>query len=110
MKIEESFVYTTTFSYAAASILALIGFPALEGIDPILQSLTFGFAAIVLNYARVRPEKRFLRKILAAIYGGLASASFGGIQKWRSYANGYGFLGPAMALWDLALAVALLGK
>jgi len=108
MKIGESFVYTTMFSYVAASILALIGFPALEGIDPILQSLIYGFAAIILNYARVHPEKRFLRKVLAAIYGVLASASFMGVQKWSSYANGYGFMGPLMALWDLALAVALL--
>lgn len=39
MKIGESFVYVTTFSYAAASIFALIGFPALEGIDPIARAM-----------------------------------------------------------------------
>jgi len=108
MKTGESFVYATTFTYLAAAAASLLGYPAMEGIHPMLQALGYGGFALVLNYARSHPENRDLRMALAALYGGLAGMSFSGIQKWKSYAYVDGVMGPAMALWDLALAVALL--
>jgi len=108
MKTGESVVYATTFSYVAAAAASLLGYPAMEGIHPILQALCYGSAALALNYARAHPENRDLRMALAALYGGLAMASYSGIQKWTSYAIADGVLGPAMSLWDLTLAVALL--
>lgn len=108
MKTGESVVYATTFSYLAAAAASLLGYPAMEGVHPVLQALGYGGAALALNYARTHPENRNLRMVLAALYGGMAAASFSGIQKWKSYANADGVMGPAMALWDLALAAALL--
>jgi len=45
---------------------------------------------------------------LAAVYGVMAILSFSGIQVWIHYAGDKSVLGPAMAAWDLALAIALL--
>lgn len=108
MKTGESVVYATTFSYLLAAVASLLGYPAMEGLHPMLQALSYGGLAFALNYARVHPENRDLRMALAALYGGLGMASFSGIQKWKSYAIADGVMGPAMALWDLTLAVALL--
>jgi len=108
VKTGEALIYITEFSYISASIASIVGYPALEGLHPLAQSAIFAGMAGALHYARTHPENKAFRKALSALYGCLAPLSFTGIQKWKSYIGDPSILGPAMALWDLALAIALL--
>lgn len=106
-------IYITVFSYLAAAIATLAGFPVMKGIGPLMvntatQGAFYLAMAILLGYAFIHPEIRTLRYTLAAVYGILAMLSFSGIQVWINYAGSNAYLGPAMALWDITLALVLL--
>lgn len=103
MKWNNALIYTTIWSYAAAAVSAMLGYPAMEA-DIFMQTALYFAMALLLFIALSRKE---IRPYLAGLYGCLAMISFSGIQKWISY-NGTTSLGPWMALWDLALAIALL--
>lgn len=106
-------IYITVFSYLAAAVATLAGFPAMESIgtypvDAATQGAFYLAMAILLGYAFIHPEARRLRYLLAAMYGVVAMLSSSGIQVWINYAGSNAYLGPAMALWDITLALVLL--
>jgi len=103
MKWNNALIYTTIWSYIAAAVSAMLGYPAMEA-DIFIQTALYFALALLLCVALSRTE---IRPYLAGLYGCLAMISFSGIQKWISY-NGTTSLGPWMALWDLVLAIALL--
>ncbi len=100
-------IYATAFSYFAASTAALIGYPALQGIPPTQQAIFYFALGTVLAFICLNPIKH-VRYFMAAFYGATAAISFAGIQRWINYNGSSEILGPAMAAWDLALAVALI--
>ena len=108
-------IYATIFSYLAVAAATLLGFPAIERIGPYpmdaaTQGIFYLAMAILLGYTFIHPEARRLRYLLAAMYGVVAMLSFSGLQVWVNYAGAGDYLGPAMAIWDLALALVLLGE
>jgi len=100
-------IYATAFSYFAASLASLIGYPALQGIPPTQQAIFYFALGTVLCFICLNPIKH-VRYFMAAFYGATAAISFAGIQRWINYNGSSDILGPAMAAWDLALAVALI--
>lgn len=105
MKWSKALIWATIWSYFAAAVAALGGSPAMEGIPAPYQAIFYTLMGIIL-YAQLHYENNTLAIILTALYGFLAMLSFSGVQQWINY-YGTTSLGPWMALWDLALAVAL---
>ena len=113
MKWNKALIYTTIISYLTALVVTgILRIPVMEGVPLLAQTLTFlvfgGLLLQSLNPRGLNPQSQdLLCAIMASIYGVLAPLSFLGIQKWINY---YGTLslGPYMAIWDLALAIALL--
>jgi len=108
----ENLLLVTAWSYAAAAVLALSGWPAMEAIgneviSPIFQACIYACLAALLAFSWTSRAPRWLLHALAGFYGASAGLSFMGIQRWISYADAGDLLGPAMAAWDLAVALAL---
>lgn len=95
------------FSYVTALVFLLFGYSALDGIPTTAQAFMFGVMAILLFEININPSLTKTRYVAAIIYGVMAPLSFLGVQKWNNY-HGTTSLGPWMALWDLALAIAIL--
>ncbi len=103
----EAFIYASGFSYLAASASSLVGYPAISAafLPDKIQAAFFFVMFITLSISKLNKK---LRWGLASFYGMSAMWSFSGLEPWVCYnVAGYN-LGPAMAAWDLALAVALL--
>lgn len=103
----DAFIYASSFSYLAAALSTLIGYPVMDSrLLPL--SLQVGFylvAFLLLLMSRVLSSVKW---VVAGFYGMAAMLSFSGLQPWICYAGDMNLLGPIMAGWDLALAVALL--
>ena len=106
MKWSRALIFTTIFSYFTASAAALMGYPANAGIDASIQALIFGVMGLLLSFCAVQDRPQ-LSASLSIVYGILAALSFSGLQVWIDYSGAGASLGPWMALWDLAMAVAL---
>jgi hypothetical protein len=104
MKWSQGLIFASIFSYVSAVIMTLLGFPPLSGLSISIQVIYYVGAIIVLSLS---PKYRLLRVFCAICYGIAAMMSFSGIQTWTNY-DGNLALGPYMAVWDLALAVAML--
>jgi len=102
----EALIYTTCFSYLTATLFSINGYPAIriDFIPTYVQALFYLVMPILLILSR---RYRPLRWSLSGLYGFLAITSFSGIQPWVTYSGDSSFLGPMMALWDLALGVSL---
>ena len=101
----KALIYTTSFSYLGAAVVTLMGLPVQDNVSPLGQALISAafFVALLTSL-----KYRLFRLPLAALYGVLAGLSFSGIQSWINYAGDRSILGPGMAAWDIALAIALL--
>jgi hypothetical protein len=98
-------IYVTSFSYLGAVTTSIGGFPLLTNLHPIIQALGFlCLFFILLSSFRYRKMKW----VLSAFYGIAAILSFSGLTHWTYYYGDPSLLGPAMAAWDLILAIALL--
>ena len=105
MTWNKALIYTTSFSYLGATVVTLMGLPILDYVG----SFTQGIFYIAMSFILLLSLKySVFRMPLAAVYGVMAMLSFSGIQTWIYYAGDSSILGPGMAAWDLALAVALL--
>ncbi|MHA2220169.1 MAG: hypothetical protein ACXACY_30170 [Candidatus Hodarchaeales archaeon] len=101
----KALIITSCFSYLGATVVSLMGLPIMEHIDVFTQSINY---LVMFTLLLLALRYNVLRIPLAAVYGVLAMLSFSGIQVWINYAGDKNILGPAMAAWDLALAIALL--
>jgi hypothetical protein len=104
MKWSHGLIFASIFSYVSATIMTLLGFPPQSGLSSSIQVIYYVAAIIVLPLSL---KYRSLRVFLAIGYGFVAMMSFSGVQIWINY-DGNLALGPYMAVWDLALAVAML--
>ena len=107
MNTQKAFLLVTAAGYGFASVAALLGYPAMENVNPLIQAVGYAVQGVALAASAQYPGFKPLKYVLATVYGGLSVASFSGIQKWKDYAGGQP-LQPAMALWDLAVGVAVL--
>jgi hypothetical protein len=105
MTWNKALIYTTSFSYLGATVATLMGLPVMDNVGSLPQALMYAAMFVVLLLSL---KYSHLRMPLAAGYGVMAMLSFSGIQRWIYYAGDRSILGPWMAAWDLALAVALL--
>ena len=105
MTWNKALIYTSSFSYLGATIATLMGLPVMGYINPIAQAICYITMFLVLLLSL---KYNVFRLPLAAVYGVIAMLSFSGIQTWVNYAGDSSILGPGMAAWDLALAIALL--
>lgn len=105
MTWNKALIYTSSFSYIGASVATLMGFPVMANLTPLMQAI---FYLVMFAILQLSIKYGQLKYPLSAIYGILAMLSFSGIQRWIHYAGDMSILGPGMAAWDLALAVALL--
>ena len=87
--------------------MTIAGYPPMTGLSPFVQSIGYILAAVILS-VYFTYNNTILGGILAIIYGILAVLSFSGVQQWINYNGASDYLGVAMALWDLVLAVAIL--
>lgn len=111
MKWSRALLLVTGFSYIGAAFLTLVGYPPEATLPPYLQAVLYVCLGIFLFVASIFKRRvDFVDYLLAAIYGVLAVFSFSGIQKWINYNGSPDFLGVAMAVWDLAVAVSLLDE
>jgi hypothetical protein len=101
----KALIYTTGFSYLGAAIVAFMGLPVQDNVSPLGQALMQATLFVALFTSL---KYSLFRLPLAALYGVLATLSFSGIQTWINYAGDRSILGPSMAAWDIALAIALL--
>jgi ABC-type Fe3+-siderophore transport system permease subunit len=101
----KALVYVSSFSYLGAVATSLGGYPLMTSIHPVSQAIFF-LLAFVLLLSSLKMRK--MKWVLSAFYGIAAILSFSGLTSWASYFGGPGTLGPAMAAWDLVLAIALL--
>ena len=101
----KAIIYVTSFSYLGGVATSIGGYPLIINIHPVTQAIFFlvAFFLLLLSFKR-----RKMKWVLSALYGIAAILSFSGLTSWTSYFGGPGTLGPAMAAWDLILAVALL--
>lgn len=105
MNWSKALIYVTSFSYLGAVTTSIGGYPLLTNISPYIQTLGFlSLFFILLSSLKYRKMKW----VLSAMYGIAAILSFSGLASWASYYGGPSLVGPAMAAWDLALAIALL--
>ena len=98
-------VYVTSFSYLGGVATSIGGYPLMTNIRPVTQAIFFLIAFFILLSSL---KMRKMKWGLSAFYGIAAILSFSGLTSWTSYYGGPETLGPAMAAWDLILAVALL--
>jgi hypothetical protein len=105
----DALIFTSSFSYVSALIAAVLGYPAMrpDAFPVYLQGILYVsmFFLLLLSFL-----DRRIRWVVAAGYGLSAMLSFTGLQPWVSYMGDSQLLGPAMAAWDLLLAVALLTR
>ena len=103
----DAFIYASSFSYLAAALATLIGYPVMDSrLLPLYLQVGFYLVAfLLLLTSRVLSSMKW---VVAGFYGMAAMLSFSGLQPWICYAGDLYLLGPIMAGWDLALAVALL--
>jgi len=107
MKSKDALLYTTVFTYIGAALFVLVTrVPLIEGINYLLEGTMYLLFASLITVAQYY-RNYTLKMSLAGLYGIIAGFSFSGIQPWINY-NGTTSLGPFMALWDIALAIALL--
>ncbi len=107
MRWSEALIFASIFSYVAAAATTLMGYPSQ---DPGLysSSLQIAFYLTMPLLLALSRSYRPLRVVLAGVYGVVAMLSFSGVQRWVNYNGDSSLLGPAMSVWDLSLAVALL--
>jgi CheY-like chemotaxis protein len=107
MRWSEALIFASIFSYVAAAATTLVGYPSQ---DPGLysSSLQIAFYLTMPLLLVLSQSYRPLRVVLAGVYGVVAMLSFSGLQRWVNYNGDSSLLGPAMSVWDLTLAVALL--
>ncbi len=107
MSKSRAFIFTTAWSYIGALAVTIAGYPPMTGLSSLAQceiyALSAAFLFVYLSY-----QNTTLGRILGVLYGILAGLSFSGIQQWVNYNGASDYLGVAMALWDLSLAVAIL--
>ena len=101
----KALVYVSSFSYLGGVVASLGGYPLMPKIHSVSQSIFFLLASFLLLSSL---QMKKMKWVLSAFYGIAAILSFSGLMSWTSYFGGLGTLGPAMAAWDLILAVALL--
>ena len=107
MRWSEALIFASIFSYVAAAATTLMGYPSQDpGIFP--SSLQIAFYLTMPLLLALSRSYRPLRVVLAGVYGVVAMLSFSGVQRWVNYSGDSSLLGPAMSVWDLSLAVALL--
>ena len=104
MRWSQSLIIISSASYLGAIVLVLVGYPPVMGLSDRFQLLyyLFGFLTcfITLKYKQTG-------YFFAFLIGFFAFLSFSGVQVWINY-DGDLSLGPFMALWDIALGLALL--
>jgi CheY-like chemotaxis protein len=103
----DALIFASIFSYLTAAGTTLMGYPSQ---DPGLfsSSLQIAFYLTMSLLLTLSWSYRPLRVVLAGVYGVVAMLSFSGVQRWVNYNGDSSLLGPAMSVWDLTLAVALL--
>ena len=101
----KALIFTSCFSYLGATVVSLMGLPVMGHIGVLSQSISY---LVMFTLLLLALRYNFLCIPLAGVYGVLAMLSFSGMQVWINYAGDKNILGPAMAAWDLALAIALL--
>jgi len=107
MNSKKALIYTTIISYIMAGLYVLVtGVQFQAGIHKLLEGTMYIVLAGNILVAEYYENKR-LKTILVCLFGLLAPFSFSGLQKWINY-SGTTSLGPFMALWDIAMAIALL--
>ena len=99
----QALILTTAFSYATAMVYSFFS-PTPILVNTPNEGIIFGIMGIILVGCLFFEVVRYFSM---ALYGMLAPLSFLGVQKWNNY-HGTTSLGPWMALWDLALAIAIL--
>lgn len=100
MKAADAFLATTSASYFAATVL-----PAQfeKTVSPVAQKigyLAMGSLLAVLVLSGESKHSKVLAGVLGAAYGGLAIASYGGLQDWGGIGQNL-----FMSAWDLAVSV-----
>ena len=105
MSWSKALIYVTSFSYLGGVTTSIGGYPLLTNVNPVVQALGF-LSAFFILLSSFKYSK--MKWVLSAVYGVLAILSFSGLSHWASYYGGPSLLGPAMAAWDLVLAIALL--
>lgn len=107
MRWSKSLIMASIFSYVAAAATAILGYPPIDPafIPPLIQAMFYALMGIALL---LQFRVRQLKPAVMILYGLAAMLSFSGLEPWINYAGSNVALGPAMALWDLALAVAVM--
>ncbi len=101
----KALIYVSSFSYLGAATTSIAGYPLLANLHPVIQAIAWlSLFFILLSSLKYRK----LKWGFSAFYGIAAIVSFSGLSHWASYYGGPNLLGPAMAAWDLVLAIALL--
>jgi hypothetical protein len=101
----KALIYTSSFSYLGAVIVTIGGYPPVTNISPWFQTLFYLSAFLTLLASFKYPQ---IKWFFAAFYGLSAMWSFSGLMSWGYYFGDTNITGPAMAAWDLSLAMALL--
>ena len=105
----DAFIYTSSFSYLAAIISSLCGYPIMDPkiIPTFTQITAYYLLFILLQFSGMSAKIRIL---LAAGYGIAAMLSYNGLLPWMNYYGNNALSGPFMAAWDLAIGMALIKK
>lgn len=104
---QKALIGTTIVSYGTAIVATAAGHPPLADIAPNVQMLQYATVGGLLSLHLLFPGNKWLRYGIMGFYGMAAGLSFSGLQKWNWDGVPQPILGPAMAAWDLALAVAV---
>lgn len=107
MKASKALVLASIAAYGVGIAATLSGSPPIADIPANAQIAMMAGMGGLLSLHLKYPRNEWLKIALTLAYGGLAAASFGGLQKWNWSGQPQPILGPAMAAWDLALAVAV---
>lgn len=105
MNANKALMLTSAISYAGGIAMTMAGRPPMIGVDPTGQIVMFAAigSGLIIQVLKPNPLTKYG---LAAFYGFFAPQAFTDYQRWAP--TGSPIVGPAMCLWDLALAVALL--
>ena len=106
MQANRAFIYISIFAYFACIIETLLGTPVIMNVSVWEQVLAYIILIILLTaYLKSSYSKHTLGAILGALYGLGAMMAFSDFVLWAPNSI---VSGPAMAAWDLVLAVAIL--
>lgn len=102
MSVFKAFVNASSGAYILMAIMAAIGRPLMIG--PTVEQQVV-FSLVSAGAIQLPSRYKWLRIFFVPGYGMAAMAAFSGVTLWAP--AGSQVTGPAMALWDLLLAVAM---